>query len=304
MRVLRLQHLHRRRAGDGGVDGKLPRRHRARTGVGGGVPGGGACGVRRGRGSAARRDRVHRRRHPVAARRGRPGPAARRCAKHVRPGARRRGDHRVEPRIDVAGVLRRHPRGRFHPREPGHAVRGAARAGHPRPRAHAGPPGGGRPRGPSRRIRPRQPRPHLRHAGGVDVRPRRVAGGGAERGRRPRVGVFAHRRGGHRHGAQGPPRRAAHARRRRPRRPLRAHRRRPARRRLRLVRGLQLGEARRRVPAQHDLLARRRLVGRRPRRAFAHRRPPFPQRQAPGALRLDRLRRGTADPGHRVAFRR
>ena len=75
------------------------------------------------------------------------------------------------------------------------------------------------------RLRPGQPRPHLRHAGGV-------ARGLADLARRrpglrarPRLGVLADRRGGHRPGPAGPARRAAGARRRRPGRQVPAGRR-------------------------------------------------------------------------------
>ena len=87
---------------------------------------------------------------------------------------------------------------------------------------------------------------------------------------RPRLGVLPDRRGRHRAGPAGPPRRAADARRRRPRRQVRAGRRAARGGRPGLVRGVQLGPRRRGpLPAQPALLDRRRLVGRRPRRALA-----------------------------------
>ena len=64
---------------------------------------------------------------------------------------RRRGHHRGQPGVDVAGVLRPHPGGRLHPGVAGHAVGGAARAARPRPHALARP---GARRGRARRGRP------------------------------------------------------------------------------------------------------------------------------------------------------
>jgi len=64
-------------------------------------------------------------RHPVAAGRGRVGRRAGRGPKLVRAGRRRRGDDRVQPRVHLAGVLRRHRRGRLHAGVARHAVRRA-----------------------------------------------------------------------------------------------------------------------------------------------------------------------------------
>ena len=57
-------------------------------------------------------------------------------------------------------------RGRVHPDLPGHAERGAARAGRAGPGAPARPARPLRPVGPGGGLRARQPGPHLRHAGG------------------------------------------------------------------------------------------------------------------------------------------
>ena len=87
-----------------------------------------------------------------------------------------------------------------------------------------------RPRSPRRGVRARQPRPHLRHAGGDRRRPaalgRRRDGGR----RRPRIRVRAGRRGRHRAGPAGAPRRDRGTRRRRARPALRAARRAAVRR--------------------------------------------------------------------------
>src|SRR5438093_1126598 len=78
---------------------------------------------------------------------------------------------------------------------------------------------------------------------------------------------------GHAHARAGAPRRAPGARRRHDGRPLRGGGRRARRRRPGLVRDLQLGGVgERALPAQPRVLARRELVGRRPRGAFARRR--------------------------------
>ena len=68
-------------------------------------------------------------------------------------------------------------------------------------------------------------RPDLRHAGGVGRRLGDLAGRGARLRARPRVGVLADRRGRHRPGPAGASRRAADARRGRPRRQVRPRRR-------------------------------------------------------------------------------
>ena len=78
----------------------------------------------------------------------------------------------------------------------------------------------------------------------------------------------------------------ADARRGRPRRQVPAGRRAAREGRPELVRGLQLGHRRGpALPAQHALLDRRRLVGRRPRRAQPRRRRPVVERQAPRGVR-------------------
>ncbi len=174
----------------------------------------------------------------------------------------------------------------------------AARARGPRPHPRPAPGAGRRRLGAGGGLRAAQPRPDLRH-------PRRVARGLGDqrRGRarlraRPRVGVLADRRGGHRARATGEARRAADAGRGRPRRQVRAGRRAARQSRSGLVRGLELGEGRREpLPPQPALLDRRRLVGRRPRRALPRRRRAVVERQAPGGVRRpDRLR---AQPGAR-----
>ena len=93
--------------------------------------------------------------------------------------------------------------------------------------------------------------------------------------------------------------------RRRPRRPLPARRRAARRRRVRLVRGEQLGP--RRVaagPAQRGLLARPRLVGRRPGRAQPRRRHPVVERAAPDGVRRSAGRRRQPGARPRGAHRR
>ncbi|WP_324276869.1 coproporphyrinogen-III oxidase family protein [Blastococcus brunescens] len=80
---------------------------------------------------------------------------------------------------------------------------------------------------------------------------------------RPRERLRPDRRGGHPAGPPDQERRAAHAGRRRAGRPLRASRHDPARGRLRLVRGVELGDVGRRpLPAQRAVLGQRQLVGR------------------------------------------
>lgn len=107
---------------------------------------------------------------------------------------------------------------------------------------------------------------------------------------RPRLRLLADRRGGHPAGRPDQARRTADGGRRRARRPLPDRRAGAQRGRLLLVRGLQLGHHRGRpLPPQRALLDRRRLVGRRPRRAQPRRRGALVERQAPGRLR----------PGHR-----
>ena len=76
-----------------------------------------------------------------------------RSATHFTLAARRRGDHRGEPGVDVAGVLRRSARRRLHPGVAGHAVGRTARAGRARPGALAGPSARGRRRGRAAGVR-------------------------------------------------------------------------------------------------------------------------------------------------------
>ena len=136
------------------------------------------------------------------------------------------------------------------------------------------------------RVRPHQPGPDLRHAGGERRRLAAVAGRGDRRRARSRLRLRPDRRGRHPAGRQGAPRRDRRARRRRAGRPV-PDRRRPARAGgLHLVRDLELGDNHRRaMPAQPAVLDRRRLVGVRPRRAQPRRRHPLVERAAPGGLR-------------------
>ena len=160
LRLLRLQHLHADRArGDGASVGDLRRRGAAPSStwpcrcwvrrappvstvfVGGGTP----------TLLAAARPRAGAGRHPRA----------------VRPGARRRGDHRGQPRLGDARVAAGAGRRRLHPRLRRHAVGGAARArdprAHPRPGQRADAPS----TPPAAAGLQGQRRPDLRHAGGV-----------------------------------------------------------------------------------------------------------------------------------------
>ena len=111
---------------------------------------------------------------------------------------------------------------------------------------------------------------------------------------RPPHRLLAHRRGRHEARAADQARRGGRARRRPAGRHVRAGRRDARRRRLRLVRGQQLG-ARRRAPLapQPRLLAGRRLVGRRPRCAQPRRRRALVEREASGGLRRPGPRRAS-----------
>ncbi len=109
---------------------------------------------------------------------------------------------------------------------------------------------------------------------------------------RPRLGVRADRRGRHRAGPAGAPRRDARSRRRRAGPPLRTARRAARRRRLRLVRGVELGTSRRAVPAQPRLLGRRRVVGRRARARTATSTRPDGGMSSTPTLMPKRSRRG------------
>ena len=101
-----------------------------------------------------------------------------------------------------------------------HVLRGARP--HPRPGAGAARSSAGRAQA---GLRAGQPRPDLRHAGGVARRLAGLARRGARLRARPRLGVRADRRGRHRARPAGPSRRGADARRRRPRRQVPARRR-------------------------------------------------------------------------------
>ncbi len=83
----------------------------------------------------------------------------------------RRGDDGGESGVHVAAVVRAAARGRVHAGVARHAVGRPARAGGAGPGALAGPGARRGARSPRRRVRPRQPRPHLWHAGGVRRRP-------------------------------------------------------------------------------------------------------------------------------------
>ena len=152
--------------------------------------------------------------------------------------------------------------------------------------------------GPRRGVRAREPGSHLRHAGGERRGLAPVAGGGAgarARTTSPPTRSSSRRAPGSRRGSRrgelaGPGRR-------RDGRPLPARRGRAQRARARLVRGVQLGRVRRRpVPAQPALLDRRRLVGGRPRRAQPRRRHPVVEREAPVGLRRRGWRRRQSRP--------
>ncbi len=158
---------------------------------------------------------------------------------------RRRGHHRVEPGLRGRAPALRAARGGVQPGLLRHAVSRRPRAPHarPYPRPEAG--AGGRRRSAAGGLRAGEPRPDLRHAGGVRCRLGDDDRGGAGVRARPRVGVLADRRGRHRPGPAGTPRRAADARRGRPRRQVPGRRREVRGGRPGLVRGLQLGPGRR-----------------------------------------------------------
>ena len=155
VRLLRLQHLHPRRTG-----WREPRRLAGRT-------------AHR---TAARccppphrprgRHRFRGWRHAVTARRCRAECRPRRGAGELRARPGCGGHHRSQPRVDVAGVLRRLARRRIHPGVAGDAVHRGARAGGTGSCAFAGSGARCRPRGRGGRVRARQPRSHLRHTGG------------------------------------------------------------------------------------------------------------------------------------------
>ena len=87
---------------------------------------------------------------------------------------------------------------RLHPDLVRHAVGRPSRAGHARPDARPRAGAGCRRRRAGRRLRPDQPGPHLRHAGGDRSRLGDVRRGSSRVRARPRVGVLPDRGGGHR----------------------------------------------------------------------------------------------------------
>ena len=184
-----------------------------------------------------------------------------------------RGHRRVQPRQVDARQARARTRTRGVNRvSVRRAVDGPARAR--RARAHARSRRTSRARSSWRARRGfdrAQPRPDLRHAGRVvgrlagDARRRARARGRARRARTRSRSSRARRSG--RQVAAG----ARRARRRRPGRQVRAGRRRARRGRARVVRGLELGAARRGVPPQPPLLERRRVPRDRLRGARPHR---------------------------------
>ena len=154
-----------------------------------------------------------------------PGRGAGRGPRPLHPGPRRRGHHRGEPRVHLTAAVRAAARGRLHPGVARHAVGGAARPRGAGPGALAGPGARRGARRPRRRLRARQPRPDLRHAGGDRRRPA-AFGGRRRRGqRRPRVRVRPGRRGRHGAGPPGAARRGQRTRQRRAGAPLRTARR-------------------------------------------------------------------------------
>ena len=209
----------------------------------------------------------------------------------------RRGHDRVQPR-------QRHPAtwsgcGRAaSTASPSGCSRACPRAEGPRPHPR---PGAGAPRrrvGAAGGLRAGQPRPDLRHAGGVARRLGGLAGRGSFLSARPRLGVRADRRGRHRAGAAGAARGGGHARRRRAGRQVRHGRRGARRGRARVVRAVQLGARRGRpLPSQPALLARRRLVGRRPGGALPRRWGALVERAAPRGVRRAAGGRGEPGPG-------
>ena len=154
---------------------------------------------------------------------------------------RRRGDHRGQPRVHVAGALRR---ASAPPATPGchwACSRSAPAVLRMLDRIHSpGRAAAGRSRGAGRRLRAPQPRPDLRHAGGERRRPAALGRRGAVGRGRPRLGLRAGGRGRHRAGPPRQPRRDRPPGRRCAGPPLRAARRAAVGRRAELVRGVQL----------------------------------------------------------------
>ena len=149
-------------------------------------------------------------------------------------------------------------------------------------------------------LRARQPRPHLRHTGGARRRSAALGRCGRRRGCGPCVCLRAGGRGRHRAGAPGTPRRGRRSRRRRAGRPLRAARRASGRRRFRVVRGVELEPSGRRVPSQPRLLERRRMVGRRARRARLRRLDPVVECETSHRVCECAGRKGVARRGFRA----
>ena len=141
-----------------------------------------------------------------------------------------------------------------------------------------------------RRVRAGVARPHLRHAGRDRRRLAALAGRRARGRADARVGVRAHRRGRHRARPRRRPRPAAPA----PDDDVLADRYLMAERALGPLGWYEVEQLGRALPAQPRLLARRRLVGRRPRRAQPRRRRALVERQAPG--HVDRRRSRPAAP--------
>ena len=169
-----------------------------------------------------------------------------------------------------------------------------------------GPRGRGRARGARRRVRARQPRPDLRRAGRVRRRLGRLARRRPGQPGRPRVSAYALIvEDGTRLA-----RRIARGELPMPDDDVLADRYEAADAtlrdgRLRLVRGVELGDVGRRpLPAQRAVLGERQLVGRRAGRAQPRRRAALVERQAPRRLRRPAARRAEPRPGRRTAGRR
>ncbi len=197
LRLLRLQHLHRGRARSG-REPQLVRRPGDRRGPAR------PSGARR-RGPAGA-DRLRRGWHADAAAQHRPGSAADRCPGRVRAGRGRRGHHRGEPGLGDGAVSAAAAGRGLHPGVVRDAEHGAPCARGAGPHPHPGTRGRGGGAGAVGRVRARQPRPDLRHAGGDRARLRRLAAGRGRLRRRPRVGIRAHRGGGHPAGGPDPAR--------------------------------------------------------------------------------------------------
>ena len=238
-------------------------------------------------GRAEGADRLRRGRDAIAIGRRATGGGGAVGARQLRAGCGRRGDHRGQPGVGVAGLFRSCARCRLHEGVAWYAVSVATGAGRSRPDPHTEPVGGGGPRGACRRIRTRQPRSHLWHPRGVR---RRLTAFGRDRDRhrrRSRVRLCPSRRGRHRVGAPRPQRRISRSGRRRAGASLRAGGRAAVGGRLRLVRGVQLESGGWAVPTQSGVLGRRTVVGRRPGRAQLYRYDALVECQAPQRLCAD-----------------